>query len=449
MFLAKNRAPGEAQSKTQEACTPIAAATLQSGDSIATALESTLAASTAPSFTPSKQQQETSVAPALEPAPVIPIIPLLAPTDSGLYSSPSPFRSSHASIFSSPLNYPSPAASAAGDTALLSAQVVDLRRRLADCERDKDVGSHQHAISLREASEAAAAVRLELQSVREQAFEEGEALRFQHQQELDNLGADILRLRHTTELSQAARADAEQRLHLIDCKLADAASSLKVAQEKLLGQEALCSGAQAREEELQSIIATQAQEISSWDARHSSFLTAFQQRECNLQDIVAAKDIAQAEADDLRSQMTKLSAELESSHSLLSKLQHEHQVLRSQCHGAVSDGAEVTKLRSLLQESSDNAAMSLSKLQSECSKKEQDLAAAIHELATSHAAFDAANHKESNLNLQVQSLQLQLLQKNKEIQELKAVHVHLSTPSHGDSTSLEVSARRISEMERK
>ena len=456
MFLAKNRGPGETQSKPQEAAVSTstsasasaAAAALQPRDSIAPALESTLAATIAPS---SKLQPGASVAHALEPAPAITIALSPTPTDPGPHSFPSPVRTSHASIFSSPLTCPSPAASAAGDTALLSAQVVDLRRRLAECERDKDISSHQHAISLREASEAAAAVRLELQSVREQAFEESEALRFQHQQEVDSLGAETLRLQHITKLSEAARADAEQRLHLIEGKLADAMSSLEAAQEKLLGQAAVCSGAQAHQEELQVIVEGQAQEISAWDSRHRSLLIAFQQLECSLQDTVAAQDNAhQAEAHDLRSQITKLSAELESSNSLLSKLKLDHEASQSQCSGTNSSEAEVTKLRSLLQESSDRAAISICKLQSECSRKEQELAVALHELAASHAAVAEANHKESNLNLQVQSLQLQLVQRNKDIQEQKAVHLSTPTPaSPGDSTALEVSTRRIAEIERK
>ena len=451
MFLAKNRGASEVQSKHQEAVASVndssAAAAQPSLSSSAPAAQSALAESAEPPHPPSQPQPTHSDA----------LIALHAPVILGLPASPIPLRATHASIFSSPSAGSSPAASSACDTALLSAQVIDLRRRLSECERDKDGMSREHTIRMQEALDAAAALRLELQAARDQAFEDSEALRVQHQQALDNVGVEISHLQHSANLSKSEKVSNDQRLHLIEGKLADAMSRLEVAQEKLTEQAALCTRSQARAEELQLKIANQTQEISSWDAKLKLSLITFQQRECELQDIIQTDCIAHKQVvDDLRSHNALLSTELKASNSNLLLLQTEIDNLRRSCRvqsvddsiSAVNE-AEIAKLRSLLQESTDNSAIDLSKLQSECILKEQHLAAVRHELILSQAAVAEAANIESNLKFQLQSLQLQLNQKQKDIQEQKSVVSSPALLSPGDSTALEASTRRTTDIERK
>jgi chromosome segregation ATPase len=309
--------------------------------------------------------------------------------------------------------------------------------------------------------DAAAAVRLELQEFRAQTFEDSEALRFQHEQALDSLTAENERLQHAAHSSQSAQAVVEQRLHKIELELADAASRLEVAQIKLSEQTAACSRAQAREAELQSITRTQLQEISALQDQHSASLIAFQQRERDWEDKIQSNGTAHSqELGDLRSQIAILSADVQryrSASSSLQQQQQQHQEeenLRSACNSKLHDdyvsaAAEATKLRSLLQELSENAAVSLSKLQSECSVKEQELAAARHELVASQAAVTEANLRESNLNSQLQSLQAQLSQTNIQIQDQKNIMSSPAPASLGDSTALELCNRRVADMERK
>lgn len=306
--------------------------------------------------------------------------------------------------------------------------------------------------------EAAAAVRLELQEFRAQAFEDSEALRFQHEQALEGLAAENVRLQHAAHSSQAAHAAVEQRLHKIELERADAASRLEAAQINLSEQTA---AAQAREAELQSITRTKLQEISALHDQHTSSLTVLQQRERDLEDKIQSDGAAHSqELCELRSLIANLSAEVERHRSASSSLQQQQQQqqeeenLRRACDAKLNDdyvsaAAEATKLRSLLQELSENAAVSLSKLQSECSMKEQELAAARRELVTSQAAVAEANLRESNLNSQLQSLHAQLSQTNNQIQEQKSSVYSPAPASLGDSTALELCNRRVADMERK
>ncbi len=400
-------------------------------------------ASTDPSPAPSKPLFAPSDAPAFEHS-------LTNPSNSsevsGLPSSPIPRHYADTSIFNSPLT--SPAASSAGDTTLLSAQVVDLRRRLAECERDKDARSREYDMIIQQALDAAAAVRLELQEVRDRSFEDSESLHFQHQQALGSLNSENLRLQQTIDSSQAMKEVIAERLHAIEAELVDTTSRLEAAQCKLSEQTALCLLAQARQEELQLVITTQMQEISTLGSRHSSSLIAFQQRECDLQDKIQADGIAhKEEVNGMRSQIATLSTELQHHKSALSSLHQEIEISRSTYNAKSNDDSnaastEVAKLRLLMQESSDNAAVLISKLQSDFNTKEQELVA-------SQAAVTESNRRESSLQQQVELLLSQLSQKNQNAQEQKAVLSSPAFASPGDSTALEVSTRRVAEIERK
>ena len=455
MFLAKSRGTSESHSKLQEISASPAAAAHQFVNASTPALGPTASSTDAPPVH-SKQQPGPADTPAHEDLQTTSTIASPSPAVSGLPSSPFPLRAAHASIFSSPLTGSSAAASCAGDTALLSAQVADLRRRLAECERDKDFSSQEHSTRMREALDAAAASRLELQGLRDQAFEDNEALRFQHEQASDSLRADMMRLQQANDSLQAEKSGVEQRLLSIEATLTDALSRLDAAQQELLEQAALRERARAREEELQSIITTQTQEMSSWSSKHNSSLAALQQCECDFQEKMQATAMAHTqEANDLRSQITVLSAELKDHLSVSTELQREIEALRNACNEKASDdcnaaAAEVIKLRALLQESSDVAAVSLSKLQSDCASSEHELADARHQLAASQAAVAEAHLRECDLNLQVQALQSQLTRKLKDIQEQKSV---LSSPvaasPGGDPVALDASTRRAAEIERK
>jgi hypothetical protein len=455
MFLAKSRAASEVQTKPRESAlsnaTSSAAAAHEDG-ALGSAPDAPAPSSGAPSAPPTPLIPPSDEL-AFEHALNVPSGTSLAP---GLPSTPIHRHAAHVSIFSSPLA--SPQASSAADTALLSAQLLDLRRRLAECERDKDASSREHASSMREALDAAAAVRLELQHVRDQNFEDSEALRFQHQQALDVLGDENMRLQQANCALQAAKADIEQRSFVIETELEDTKSRLEVAQKELSEQTALCSRSHARQEELQSVISAQTREISSLSSSHSSSLVAFQQRECDFQEKIRLEGAGhEQEVGDLRSQIATLSSELQRHKSALtlSSLQQESEISRSSCI-AKCDGecaaaaAEVAALQLLLQQSADNAAVSLSKLQSDCNIKEQELAAARQQLVTHQAALAAADARQSNLNLQVQSLQVQLSHAiNKEIQERTTSSSSSALASPGDSTALELANRRIAEIERK
>jgi chromosome segregation ATPase len=451
MFLAKSRGTSESHSKLQETSASPAAAAQQSVNSSTPSLGPTASSTGAPPL-PSKLQPAPSDAPAHEDLQTTSTIAPPSPAATGLPSSPFPVRAAHASIFSSPLTGSSAAASSAGDTALLSAQVADLRRRVAECERDRDLSSQEHSTRMREALDAAAASRLELQGVRDRAFEDNEALRFQHEQASDSLRADIARLQQANDSLQAEKSGVEQRLLCIEATLTDALSRRDAAQEELLEQAALRERASAREEELQTIITTQTQEISSWSSKYNSSLAALQQCECDFQEKIQAHT---QEANALRSQITVLSAELKDHLSLSTELQREIEALRNARNEKANDdcnaaAAEVMKLRALLQESSDVAAVSLSKVQSDCASKEHELDDARHQLAASQAAVAEAHLRECDLNLQVQALQSQLTRKLKDIQEQKSV---LGSPvaasPGGDSVALDASTRRAAEIERK
>jgi multidrug resistance efflux pump len=81
--------------------------------------------------------------------------------------------------------------------------------------------------------------------------------------------------------------------------------------------------------------------------------------------------------------------------------------------------------------------------------KEQHLAAVRHELTLSQAAVAEAENRESTLQSQLQSLQLQLNQKQKDFHEQKSIVSSPALLSPNDSTALEVSARRTADVERK
>lgn len=411
------------------------------------ALQSTFAESANPTTDTSNPLPALPDAHVQSPAPAVPRVP--AP--------PSPLHVTHASIFSSPSNCSSPADTAAGDTALLSAQVIDLRRRLAECERVKDTNSDEHAIRMREALEESAALRLELQEVRDQAFEDSEALRVVHQRALDNLAAEILQLKLDADLSQSQKRCDAELLHSFEAKLADALSRLEVAQEKLLEQTTRCSRSQAREEELQFIIANQNQEISSKDISFHSSLAELQLRERELHEKIHNDSLMHEQVvADMQSQIATLATELNNSKSSVSILQSDiERLLNLSYTKPVDDSdsaaaeAEVTKLRFLLQDSSDKSVIELSKLQAECNLKEEQLSVARLELIASQAAVAEATTRESNLKLQVQSLQSQLNQNKIDIQVQKCAVSSPAVFSPGDSTVLEISSRRVADIERK
>jgi hypothetical protein len=456
MFLAKNKGASEVQSKSLEET-----ATSASNSSATTAPN--LASPGAPvsqSTFFSESVDHTPVPLQHQPSHSDALVQSLAPAAPGIPASPIPTRASHAShasIFSSPLTCSSPAAVSAGDTALLSAQVIDLRRRLADCERDKDANSHEHAIRMREALEEVSVLKIELQGVRDQAFEESEALRVLHQQALQIMGAEISRLKLDANVSHSQIDGDAQQLHAIEEKLADSDSRLEVAQEKLLEQTTLCSRAQARVEELQSIITNQSQEISSLDNRLNSSLVTFQQRERDLEHKIHTDSLSHMQVvADLQSHITILEAELKDCKLAMSTLQQEIEILRDSSKFKTFDDsisaaaeAEKTKLHFLLQESIDKSTTELSKLRAESDLKEEQLSAARLELIASHAALSEATSRESNLMLQVQSLQLQLNQNKMDVQVQKSAVSSPAILSSGDSTALEVSSRRVADIERK
>jgi hypothetical protein len=451
MFLAKSRGNSEAQLKSQEAAnlvSNLSASATPHVDSLgASAPHATLAESAHPIPAPVKPQPALSDAHIQSPAAAVPVD----------FASPVALRAAHASIFSSPVTCSSPSATSAGDTALLSAQVVDLRRRLAECEREKDANSHEHAIRIREALEKADELRLELQEARDQAFEDSEALRVLHHQALDSLGAEISRMKVDADTAHSQKTCDAQRLHSIEAKLAEALSRLDIAQQEHLEQTTLCSRAQAREEELKCIVNEQTKEISSASTRLNASLSAFQQRERELLDRIQFDSAAHLQVvADLQSHIATLSTDLKDSKTTISILQEEIEGLRNSSNTKpVADSisaaaeAEVAKLRCLLQESTDKSAIELSKLQAESNLKEQQLAFARHELMASQAAITEATIRESNLKLQVQSLQFQLNQNKSDIQVQKS---SVSSPAMflpGDSSASEVSSRRVADIERK
>jgi chromosome segregation ATPase len=305
-----------------------------------------------------------------------------------------------APAFSSPLSCPSPAAHAAAETALLSTQVADLRRRLAECERDRDAAVNGQSVSARDALEAAACARLELQGVRDQCFEECEALRFQYQQMLDNASAEVVQLQQSCDAFQAEKVSAQQRLLSAESKLADAISRLATATEDRSQQALLLREAKAREDDLQRVVALKTQEASTLELQLSAALAAVEQRERELQESIASeRDDFRREFNALQTRIASLSAELEQSRSSASCMQQELDAVRS----FRSQPSEQLELQ--LQELTQRAAVSLSKAQSESSLKDQQLASTHQQLSACQAALSECSKREQSLNLQIQALQ--------------------------------------------
>jgi chromosome segregation ATPase len=305
-----------------------------------------------------------------------------------------------APAFSSPLSCPSPAAHAAAETALLSTQVADLRRRLAECERDRDAAVNGQSVSARDALEAAACARLELQGVRDQCFEECEALRFQYQQMLDDASAEVVQLQQSCDAFQAEKVSVEQRLLSAESKLADAISRLATATEDRSQQALLLREAKAREDDLQRVVALKTQEASTLELQLSAALAAVEQRERELQESIASeRDDFRREFNALQTRIASLSAELEQSRSSASCMQQELDAVRS-FHSQPSEQLELQ-----LQELTQRAAVSLSKAQSESSLKDLQLASTHQQLSACQAALSECSKREQSLNLQIQALQ--------------------------------------------